>query len=82
MIWLLIGLLLLVCLIALGFTLLTLWRRVKALTRQVADAGTAVADAQQAIEDAKAGGPLAIEPCPTCGTAVQAKVLREAAARA
>ena len=81
MFWVLLCLLLLACLAALGLTLLTLWRRVKQLGRQVAEAGDAMAAAQRAVEDAQTGGPLEVKPCPTCGTAVQARVLREAAAR-
>jgi hypothetical protein len=80
--WVLLSLLLLLCLVALALCLLSLWRRVKVLGRQVGEVGTTVAAAQQAVEDAKAGGPLAIEPCPTCGTPVQARVLRRAAVRA
>jgi hypothetical protein len=76
--WLLLALLLLVCLVALAFSLLTLWRRVKVLGRQVGEAGEAAARAQQQIADAQAGGPLEVKPCPTCGTHVQARVLRQA----
>ena len=79
MIWLLIGLLLLVCLVALGVTVLRLWRRVKALGRQVGEAGEAAARARRTIEDSRVGGPLEVKPCPTCGTRVQAKVLGGAA---
>ena len=81
MFWVLLSLLLLVCLVALGVALLTLWRQVKELGRQIAQAGEAAATAQQAVLDAQAGGPLEVKPCPTCGTRVQARVLREAAAR-
>ena len=81
MFWLLLSLLLLVCLVALAFALLTLWRRVKVLGRQVAEAGETAAQVQQAVVDARVGGPLEVTPCPTCGTRVQAKVLREAATR-
>ena len=81
MFWLLLSLLLLASLVALAFTLLTLWRRVKVLGRQVAEAGETAAQVQQAVVDARVGGPLEVQPCPTCGTPVQAKVLREAAAR-
>ncbi|MCW2680913.1 MAG: hypothetical protein JWM62_2314 [Frankiales bacterium] len=82
MFWLLLCLLLLVALVALGLALLTLWRRVKVLGRQVAEAGETAAQVQQAVVDARVGGPLEVKPCPTCGTPVPAKVLREAAARA
>ena len=81
MFWLLLSLLLLVSLVALGLVLLTLWRRVKALGRQVTEAGETAARVQQAVVDARVGGPLEVKPCPTCGTPVQAKVLREAASR-
>ncbi len=81
MFWLLLSLLLLVCLVALGLTLLSLWRRVKRLSGQVAEAGETAAQVQQAVVDARVGGPLEVKPCPTCGTPVQAKLLREAAAR-
>jgi len=76
--WLLLAALLLVCLVALAFSLLTLWRRVKALGRQVGQVGEAAAQAQQAVRDAQVGGPLEVKPCPTCGTHVQARVLRAA----
>ncbi len=76
MFWLLLALLLLVCVAALGYALLTLWRRVKVLGRQVADVGETAAAVQQAVEDARVGGPLEIKPCPTCGTSVPAKALR------
>jgi hypothetical protein len=79
--WLLLSLLLLVCLVALAFALLTLWRRVKVLGRQVTEAGETATKVQQAVVDARVGGPLEVKPCPTCGTPVQAKVLREAASR-
>ena len=78
MFWLLLAALLLVCLVALAFSLLTLWRRVKALGRQVGQVGEAAAQAQQAVRDAQVGGPLEVKPCPTCGTHVQARVLRAA----
>ena len=78
MLWFLLAVLLLVCLAALAFALLTLWRRVKALGRQVGQVGEAAAQAQQQIKDAQAGGPLEVKPCPTCGTQVQARVLRQA----
>lgn len=81
MFWLLISLLLLVCLIALAFTLLTLWQQVKVLGRQVSEAGESAAKVQQAVDDARVGGPLEVKPCPTCGTPVLAKVLREASTR-
>lgn len=81
MFWLLLSLLLLACLLALGFALLTLWRQVKVLGRQVADAGETAAKVQQAVVDARVGGPLEVKPCPTCGTPVLAKLLREAATR-
>ena len=82
MFWLLISLLLLVCVLALAFSLLTLWRRAKVLGRQVAEAGETAERVQQAVVDARVGGPLEVKPCPPCGTPVPAKVLREAAARA
>ena len=81
MFWVLLSLLLLVCLVALAVCLLGLWRRLKVLGRQVTDVSASVAEAQQAVEDARVGGPLEVKPCPTCGTPVQAKVLREAATR-
>jgi hypothetical protein len=77
--WLLLSLLLLVSVVALALVLLTLWRRVRALGRQVGEAGEAAARVQQAVADARVGGPLEVKPCPTCGTAVQARLLREAA---
>lgn len=81
MFWLLLSLLLLLCLVALASALLTLWRRVKVLGRQVADAGETAATVQQQVVDARVGGPLEVKPCPTCGTPVLAKALREAATR-
>ena len=81
MFWLLLSLLLVVCLVALAFALLTLWRRVKVLGRQVTEAGETAAQVQQAVVDARVGGPLEVRPCPTCGTPVQAKLLREAVTR-
>jgi hypothetical protein len=65
--WLLLATLLLVCLVALGVTLLTLWRRVKALGRQVSGVGSTVSQAQAEIDAANATGPLGAPPCPTCG---------------
>ncbi len=81
MFWVLLSLLLLVSLVALGLTLLSLWRRVKVLGRQVAEAGETAAQVQQDVVDARVGGPLEVKPCPTCGTPVQAKVLRASATR-
>ena len=60
MFWLLVSLLLLVCLVALAFALLTLWRRVKVLGRQVAEAGETAA---------QASGPLGAAGRPPAGQA-------------
>ena len=81
MFWLLLSLLVLLCVVALAITLLSLWRRVKVLGRSVASMSENAAQAQQQVKDAQVGGPLEIKPCPTCGTAVQARVLRDAAAQ-
>lgn len=64
MTWLLIGLPLLACLIALALCLLTLWRRVKALGSSVAAAGEAAAELSASIEGVRGPTP---PPCPTCG---------------
>lgn len=69
MTWLLIGVLLLVCLLALALCLLTLWRRVKALGSSVAAAGEAAAGLSAAMEGV--GGPTP-PPCPTCGAPASA----------
>ena len=81
MFWLLLSLLLLVSLAALALTLLGLYRRVRTLGRQVAEAGETAARVQQVVADSRVGGPLEPRPCPTCGTEVPARVLREAATR-
>ena len=78
MFWLLLALLLLLCLVALAFTLLTLWRRLKALGRQMAEVSTTMADAQQAIDAARADGPMDTRPCPTCGATTRTATLRAA----
>jgi hypothetical protein len=70
--WLLLGLLLLVCLVALGLALLSLWRRVKALGRTVAVVGDSVGQATETMNALKAGGPLDRKPCPTCGAPASA----------
>ena len=69
MTWLLIGLLLLACLIALALCLLTLWQRVKALGSSVAAAGEAAAQLQASVEGARGPTP---PPCPTCGAPASA----------
>ena len=70
--WILLAAVLLVCVLALGVTLLTLWRRVKALGRQLGEVGSTVDSAQVRIDAAKAGGPLGAPPCPTCGAPAKA----------
>ena len=72
MLWLLIGLLLLVCLVALAFCLLTLWRRVKALGSTVTTVGDAVGRTGDQIAAIREGGPLDRTPCPTCGAPASA----------
>jgi hypothetical protein len=66
---LLIGLLLLVCLIALALCLLTLWRRVKALGAGIATAGEAAAQLSASVEGVRGPNP---PPCPTCGAPASA----------
>jgi hypothetical protein len=65
--WLLLGLVLLLCVVALAVSLLTLYRRVKALGRSVAVVGESVGEATETMNALKAGGPLDRKPCPTCG---------------
>ena len=77
--WLLLAALLLLCLVALGLTLLTLWRRVKLLGRQVGAVGTTVAQAQAELDAARADGPLGARPCPTCGAPASAATRTPAA---
>ena len=67
MFWLLIALLLLLSVAVLGVTLLTLWRRVKVLGKQVSAAGESVEQMTGALDGARAAGPLGAGPCPTCG---------------
>lgn len=69
MTWLLIGLLLLACLIALALCLLTLWRRVKVLGSSVAAAGEAAAELSASMEGVRGPTP---PPCPTCGAPASA----------
>ena len=78
--WLLLCALLLLCLLALGATLLVLWRRVRVLGRQVGDVGSTVEQAQLQMDAAKAGGPLGAPPCPTCGAPAKAATKKPAAA--
>ena len=78
--WVLLSALLLVCLLALAVALLTLWRRVKVLGRQVGEVGSTVEQAQVGLDAAKAGGPLGAPPCPTCGAPAKAQTKRPAAA--
>ena len=68
MLWFLIALLLLVCLVALAFTLLTLWRRVKDLGRQVVVVGETVDAATAALDPLHRAAP----DCPTCGAPASA----------
>jgi hypothetical protein len=80
--WLLLGLLLLVCVLALGVALLSLWRRVKALGRTVAVVGESVGEATEAMNALKEGGPLDRKPCPTCGAPASAATKTPAAVHA
>ena len=80
--WVLLCSLLLVCLLALAFTLLRLWQRVKALGSQVGAVGATVEQAQAGIDAAKAGGPLGAPPCPTCGAPARAATKKPLAAKA
>ena len=79
--WLLLAALLLVCLLALGATLLSLWRRVKVLGREVGAVGETVEQAQAALDAAKADGPLGSSPCPTCGAPASAATKNPVAAK-
>ena len=79
MFWLLLGLLLLVCLVALGLELLSLYRRVRALGRSVAEVGAGVEQATGAMNAATQGGPLDRTPCPTCGAPAGAATKKPAA---
>ena len=76
--WVLLGLLLLACLVALGLSLLALWRRVKVLGHQVGAVGTTVAQAQAELDAARADGPLGDRPCPTCGAPASAATKKPA----
>lgn len=77
--WVLLAALLLLCLLALGLTLLTLWRRVKVLGRQAGDVGSTLARAQAELDAAAAAGPLGAPPCPTCGAPASAATKKPAA---
>ena len=72
MFWLLLCLLVLVCVAALALTLLTLWRRVKALGSSVGGMTAALDSAAQQVDAIKAAGPLGRQPCPTCGAPASA----------
>jgi len=67
MFWLLIALLLLLALAVLGATLLSLWRRVKVLSRHVAAAGETVEQVVGMVDSAGTTRALGAAPCPTCG---------------
>jgi hypothetical protein len=65
--WLLLAALLLVCVALLGLTLLTLWRRVKGLSRQVTLIGGTVGEVTQTLSTVSSTRPRTAKPCPTCG---------------
>jgi hypothetical protein len=77
--WLLLGLLLLVCVVALGVALLSLYKRVKALGRSIAVVGERVGEATDSMNAIKEGGPLDRKPCPTCGAPASAATKTPAA---
>ena len=72
MFWLLLCLVVLVGVAALALTLLTLWRRVKALGASVTGMTSALDAASQQVGALKAAGPLGRQPCPTCGAPASA----------
>ena len=67
MFWLLLGLVVLLLLAVLAATLFALWTRVRVLGKQVAAAGESVGELTSTLDAAKAGGPLGVQQCPTCG---------------
>ena len=79
MFWLLLGLLLLVCLVALGLSLLSLYRRVRARRRRGAGGGAGGGKATGAMSAASQGGPLDRTPCPACGAPASAATKKPAA---
>ncbi len=74
MLWLLLAALLLVCLVALALSLLTLWRRVRVLGRQVSEVGVTFGEASGALADVQAARSRKELPCPTCGAPASAAV--------
>jgi hypothetical protein len=78
--WLLLGVLVALCLLVLGLTLFTLWRRVKALSRSAAELGATTGEATAALS-ALAAPERAAPPCPTCGAPAAAATRTPAARR-
>ena len=79
MFWLLLGLLLLVGLVALGLSLLSLYRRGRAPGRPLPEVGAGVEQATGAMNAATQGGPLDRTPCPACGAPASAATKKPAA---
>jgi hypothetical protein len=78
--WVLLSLLVVASLVLLALTLLLLYRRVRGLGRQVAEAGSTAAEASALL--ASLDKPVrAAPPCPTCGAPASAATRRPAIPR-